>query len=113
MPLTARNLSPVVKPRGSYGRNPGPKSHVVWLSSPAWRSYLFFEIDLDVRGIVPDCFFEAVGLVAGLSAEFKMDLVEIESSSPGMERSIQIDGRFRICAADRTTSSINISDAPR
>ena len=54
---------------------------------------LFSDIDLAVRGIVPDRFFEAVGLVTGLSAEFKIDLVEIETSSPGMYRSIQKDGK--------------------
>ena len=54
---------------------------------------LFSDIDLAVRGIAPDRFFEAVGLVTGLSAEFKIDLVEIETSSPGMYRSIQKDGK--------------------
>ena len=54
---------------------------------------LFSDIDLAVRGIAADRFFEAVGLVTGLSAEFKIDLVEIETSSPGMYRSIQKDGK--------------------
>jgi hypothetical protein len=71
----------------------GQRSHFVWLSSPTWRFYPFSDIDLAVRGIVPDRFFEAVGLVTGLSAEFKIDLVEIETSSPGMYRSIQKDGK--------------------
>lgn len=54
---------------------------------------LFSDIDLAVRGIAPDRFFEAVGLVTGLSAEFKFDLLEIETGSPGMYSSIQKDGK--------------------
>jgi predicted nucleotidyltransferase len=54
---------------------------------------LFSDIDLAVRGIASDRFFEAVGLVTGLSADFKVDLVEIETISPGMYSSIQKDGK--------------------
>jgi predicted nucleotidyltransferase len=54
---------------------------------------LFSDIDLAVRGIAPDRFFEAVGLVTGLSAEFKIDLVEIETSSPDLYRGLQKAGK--------------------
>jgi predicted nucleotidyltransferase len=54
---------------------------------------LFSDIDLAVRGIAPERFFEAVGMVIGLSVEFKIDLVELETCSPAMLRSIQKDGK--------------------
>src|ERR1044071_1379118 len=39
---------------------------------------LWSDIDLAVYGIPPGRFFEAVGVVTGLSHEFKIDLVDLE-----------------------------------
>ncbi len=51
------------------------------------------DIDLAARGIPPRRFFEAVGLVTGLSAEFKIDLVDLETCPPAMAESIQENGK--------------------
>ena len=55
---------------------------------------LFSDIDLAARGISSDRFFEAIDVVLGLSAEFKIDLVEIKNSSPALLKNIEKDGKF-------------------
>ncbi len=54
---------------------------------------LYSDIDLASRGIPPERFFAAVGAVTGISVEFKIDLVEIETCSPTMLKSIKKDGK--------------------
>ena len=54
---------------------------------------LWSDIDLAVRGIPPSRFFEAVGAVTGLSAEFKIDLIDLDSCTPAMRLSIETRGK--------------------
>jgi len=51
------------------------------------------DIDIAAKGIPPKRFYEAVGVIAGLSAEFKIDLIDIESSSDSMRRTIEAEGK--------------------
>lgn len=51
------------------------------------------DIDLAARGIPPAFFFEAVGAVTGLSAEFKIDLVDLDTSSPSLQEAIEAEGK--------------------
>ena len=55
---------------------------------------LFSDIDLAARGIPSDRFFEAVDVVLGLSAEFRIDLIDIDNSSPALLKNIKKDGRL-------------------
>lgn len=70
-------------------------NEVILFGSLARRSGFtaFSDIDLAARGIPPRRFFEAVGLVTGLSAEFKIDLVDLETCPPAMAESIQENGK--------------------
>lgn len=51
------------------------------------------DIDLAARGILPDRYFEAVSVVIGLSAEFKIDLVDLDHCSPSLKEVIETDGK--------------------
>lgn len=51
------------------------------------------DIDLAAKGIDPTRFYEAVGLVTGISAEFKIDLVDLESCAPSLRNKIEIEGK--------------------
>lgn len=51
------------------------------------------DIDLAARGIPPTHFFEAVGLVTGISAEFKMDLIDLDICPPALLEAIESEGR--------------------
>jgi len=55
------------------------------------------DIDLAATGITPARFFEAVGLVTGLNAEFKVDLLDLETSPPALSERIRSE-RKRIGA---------------
>lgn len=50
------------------------------------------DIDLAAWGIAPDRFFAAVAAVTGLSANFQIDLVDVESCRPTLRSIIERDG---------------------
>ena len=54
---------------------------------------LWSDIDIAAQGIPSKRFFEAVGTITGLSAEFKIDLVDIESCPITMRKTIQTEGK--------------------
>jgi len=54
---------------------------------------LFSDIDLAARGIHPDHYLSAMEAVLYLDAEFKIDLVGIETCSPAMRENIEKDGK--------------------
>lgn len=51
------------------------------------------DVDLAAFGIPPTRFFEAVGAVTGLSSEFKLDLIDIETCSDSLREAIETDGK--------------------
>jgi predicted nucleotidyltransferase len=54
---------------------------------------LFSDIDLAVRGIPSERFYAAAGNLLDLSAEFKIDLVELETCPPALLKNIEKDGK--------------------
>jgi predicted nucleotidyltransferase len=50
------------------------------------------DIDLAVWGVPPTRFYEAVDTVVGLSADFKIDLIDPESCRPGLREAIDREG---------------------
>ena len=52
------------------------------------------DIDLAAKGIPSTRFYEAVGLVTGISAEFKIDLVDIETCAPSLRKKIETEGKL-------------------
>jgi len=54
---------------------------------------LWSDIDIAARGISPARFFEAVGAITGMSSEFKIDLLDLESCPSTMRESIEKDGK--------------------
>jgi len=54
---------------------------------------LWSDIDLATQGIPSARFFEAVGVVTGISAKFKIDVVDIDSCSKAMRASIEAEGK--------------------
>jgi predicted nucleotidyltransferase len=54
---------------------------------------LWSDIDIAATGIPPARFFEAVGVVTGLSAEFKMDLIDLETCPPALHERIVTEGK--------------------
>jgi len=54
---------------------------------------LYSDIDLAERGIHSDHYLTAMEAVLYMSAEFKIDLVEIETCSPAMREEIEKDGK--------------------
>jgi uncharacterized protein len=50
------------------------------------------DIDLAAWGIPPDAFFRAVAAVTGLSAEFKIDLVDPQDCRPSLRQAIDREG---------------------
>jgi predicted nucleotidyltransferase len=53
---------------------------------------LWSDIDLAVFGIPTDRFFAAVAAITGLSAEFKVDLVDAEACKASLREAIDRDG---------------------
>ena len=51
------------------------------------------DVDLASRGIPSDKFLTAMDTVLYLSPEFKIDLVELETCSPGILKSIENEGK--------------------
>jgi len=54
---------------------------------------LYSDIDLAERGIPSEYYLSAMEAVLYLDAEFKIDLVEIETCSPAMRENIEKDGK--------------------
>ncbi len=72
----------------------GAKEVIVFGSLPRRGIFtLWSDIDLAARGIPPARFFEAVGAVTGLSAEFKIDLIDLETCPPSLRRVIETEGK--------------------
>ena len=63
----------------------GSLAHDDWFSP--WS-----DIDLAAWGIPPDAFFRAVAAVTGLSAEFKIDLVDPQDCRPALRHAIDGEG---------------------
>ncbi len=53
---------------------------------------LWSDIDIAVNGIPPARFFEAVGMVIGISADFKIDLIDLDACPFAMRETIEKDG---------------------
>jgi len=53
---------------------------------------LWSDIDIAVCGILPARFFEAVGAVTGISADFKIDLIDLDACPSAMREIIEKDG---------------------
>jgi len=51
------------------------------------------DIDLAAKGIPPLRFYEAVGVVIGLSGEFKIDLIDLDDCSASMRANITTEGK--------------------
>lgn len=54
---------------------------------------LWSDVDLAAFGIPPTRFFEAVGAVTGLSSEFKLDLIDIETCPNSLREAIETEGK--------------------
>lgn len=50
------------------------------------------DVDLAAWGIPPDVFFRAVAAVTGLSAEFKVDLIDPQDCRPALRQVIEREG---------------------
>jgi len=51
------------------------------------------DIDLAAQGIPSERFYEAVGAVTGISHEFKVDLVDIDSCPASLQDNINAEGK--------------------
>ena len=69
-------------------------TRVVAFGSLARRDWFtpWSDIDLAAWDIPPDSFYRAVAAVAGLSSEFKVDLVAPEDCQPALRRVIEQEG---------------------
>jgi predicted nucleotidyltransferase len=69
-------------------------THVVVFGSLAHDEWFTrcSDIDLAASGIPPDAFFRAVAAVTGLSAEFKVDLVDPQDCRPALRQVIEREG---------------------
>lgn len=54
---------------------------------------LWSDIDIAAKGIPPARFFEAVGAVTGMSAEFKIDLIDLETCPTPLRKTIETEGK--------------------
>jgi predicted nucleotidyltransferase len=54
---------------------------------------LWSDIDIAAAGIAPARFFEAVGAVTGISAEFKLDLVDLDTCPVSLREAIIAEGK--------------------
>lgn len=57
------------------------------------RFTFWADIDLATRRISPTRFFEAVGAVTGMSAEFKIDLIDLETCPISLRARIETEGK--------------------
>ena len=69
-------------------------TRVVVFGSLAHRAWfnLWSDIDLVAWGIPADQFYRAVAAVTGLSPDFRVDLVDLETCRPAMRRFIEREG---------------------
>ena len=51
------------------------------------------DIDIAAKGIPPMRFFEAVGAVTGISAEFKIDLIDLETCPTSLRETLETEGK--------------------
>ena len=63
--------------------------------SLARRGYFtpWSDIDIAARGIPPFRFFEAVGVITGISSEFKLDLVDLETCPGSLREAVKTEGK--------------------
>jgi uncharacterized protein len=54
---------------------------------------LYSDVDLAVRGIPSERFYEAVGLIVAFDMEFDIDLVELDACPVSLRQSIEKDGK--------------------
>jgi predicted nucleotidyltransferase len=74
-------------------RRYGAKRVVVFGSLARTKAFsAWSDIDLAAWGIAPDKFFSAVAAVTGLSPDFKIDLVELDTCREAMRTSIEEHG---------------------
>lgn len=74
-------------------RRYGAKRVVVFGSLARAKAFdVWSDIDLAAWGIAPDKFFSAVAAVTGLSPDFKIDLVELDTCREAMRTSIEEHG---------------------
>ena len=85
--IAARRAADVLRRRFGATR-------VVAFGSLARRDWFtpWSDIDLAAWDIPPDSFYRAVAAVAGLSPEFKVDLVALEDCEPALRRVIEEEG---------------------
>lgn len=83
----AREAAALLKDR--YGASEvlvfGSLAHGAWFSR--WS-----DIDLAVRGIPDDRYYAAVAAVAGLSPEFKIDLIDLDDCLPSLRQVVVEEG---------------------
>lgn len=67
---------------------------VVAFGSLADQQYFnqWSDIDLAVSGIQPELFYRAVAAVTGFSAEFKIDLIDLDDCSVGLKQVVENEG---------------------
>ncbi len=54
---------------------------------------LYSDIDLAVRGIVPEKFFSASAAIERVDVNFQIDLAELETCPPAVLKNIEKDGK--------------------
>ena len=54
---------------------------------------LYSDVDLAVRGIPSERFYEAVGMIVAFDLEFDIDLVELDACPVSLRNSIEKDGK--------------------
>jgi predicted nucleotidyltransferase len=54
---------------------------------------LWSDIDIAATGIPPAHFFEAVGAITGVSAEFKVDLIDLDNCPTSLRKVIEAEGK--------------------
>ena len=86
--LTAREAAEIL--RNEFGAK-----KVILFGSLAQRGRftLWSDIDLTVQGIPPSRFFEAVGAVTGMSTQFKIDLIDMDTCLPSLRNNIEAVGK--------------------
>jgi predicted nucleotidyltransferase len=86
--LTAREAAEIL--RNEFGAK-----KVILFGSLAQRGRftLWSDIDLAVQGIPPSRFFEAVGAVTGMSSQFKIDLIDMDTCLPSLRNNIEAVGK--------------------
>ncbi len=86
--LTARKAAKLL--RSEYGA----KDVFVFGSLAHYGDFtLWSDIDLAAKGIPSARFFEAVGAVTGMSSEFKVDLIDLDTCPKTMRTAIEVEGK--------------------